>query len=142
MNSMPWMRPSAIETDIVVDQEIMALAGHDHVVVAVEAELAGPARLHGGERRNRRPLGGLRLLAAEAAAHAANFDRHRMIGAAEHMGDNVLDLGGMLGRAIDDDVAILPGKGQRDLALEIEMILAAHLDAALQAMRGGLQRRG
>ena len=32
-----------VEADIVVDAEVVALAGHDHVVVAVEPDLGGPA---------------------------------------------------------------------------------------------------
>ena len=33
-----------VEADVIVDDEIMAFARHDHVVVAVEPQLAGPAR--------------------------------------------------------------------------------------------------
>ena len=70
--------PSRIEADRPVDAEIVALAGHHHVVVAVEPELARPA---GGVRRERGehgPLRRLAFLAAEAAAHAPHLARsHR-----------------------------------------------------------------
>ena len=46
----------------------------------------------------------------------------------------------MLGRAMDQDVAVLHGHREGDLAFEIEMILAADIEAALQAL--GRARRG
>ena len=131
-----------VEADLVVDQEIVPLAGRGHVVVAVGPDLDGAAELLGGDRRDRRELVDLRLLAAEAAAHAPDLDRHRMRGNAERMRHHVLHLARMLGRGIDGDVLVLAGNGKGDLAFEIEMLLAADPHPALQPVRRRGDRRG
>ena len=64
----------AVEADIIVDREIVALAGHDHVVVAVGADLGRAAGLGRDQRAGGGKSGGLGLLAAERAAHAADLD--------------------------------------------------------------------
>ena len=72
-----------VVADAPVGAEIVALAGHGEIVVAVEPDLARPpgdARRHRGDRR---PLAGLALLAAEAAAHAARLDGDERVGNAE-----------------------------------------------------------
>jgi hypothetical protein len=86
------------------------------------------------------PLRRLRLLAAEAAAHAPHLDRHGVARPVERVGDQVLHLARMLGRAMDEHVPILHGDGERDLALEIEMILSADIDPAAEAMACRLER--
>ena len=53
---MPWMRPLVVEPDLVVDAEVVALAGHDHVVVAVEPELRRPPVLTGDQRGDDAPI--------------------------------------------------------------------------------------
>ncbi len=65
-----------VEADLVVDDEIVPLAGGDHVVVTVGPDLDGAAMLLRGDRRKRCELVALRFLAAEAAAHAADLDGH------------------------------------------------------------------
>jgi hypothetical protein len=67
------MRPLIVIADIVIDHEVMPLAGGDHVVVAVGTDFHWFAELFGGNRRNRRELVGLGFLAAEAAAHAPHI---------------------------------------------------------------------
>ena len=67
-----------VEADLVVDEEVVALAGRDHVVVAVGPDLDRAAELLGGDRGERGELVALRLLAAEAAAHAPHLDGHRV----------------------------------------------------------------
>ena len=89
-----------------------------------------------GERRQRRPLGRLGFLAAEASAHASAFAHHGGIGNGEHLGDAMLHLGRMLGRAMDEHAAAFARDGERHLALEVEMLLAADGEPALQAARG------
>jgi hypothetical protein len=71
----------AVEADIVIGGEIVALAGHDHIVVAVGADLGRPAGLGGDQSAGGGISGGLGLLAAERAAHPAHLDGD--VGAAE-----------------------------------------------------------
>ena len=132
------------EADVVVDAEVVALAGHDHVVVAVEPHLARPPGLPRAERGERRPLRRLALLAAEAAAHAPHLDGDRVVVEAEHMGDDVLHLGRVLGRGMDEHVAVLAGDGERDLAFEVEMLLPADAELAgdLASARGSISSAG
>ena len=130
-----------VEADLVVDEEIVPLAGDRHVVVAVGAAFHGAAELL---RRQRRDAGegiALRLLAAEGAAHAPHLDRHGVRRHAEHMRHHVLDFARMLRRGIDGDLVILARHRERHLALEIEMLLAADQHRALQPARS-LSHRG
>ena len=55
------------------------------------------------------------------------------------MGHHVLGLGRMLGRAVDEDVVVLTGNREGDLAFEIHMILPADRDGAVDAARRGGQ---
>ena len=89
----------------------------------------------GAERRHRRPGAGLALLAAEAAAHAARLDGDEGVGNAEDAADDVLHLGRVLRRSVDRHLAAFAGRGDGDLAFEIEMLLAADGELALEAMR-------
>ena len=130
--------PSDVEAGVVVDAEIMALAGHDHVVVPVEPHLGGAAGEARGQGGQRRPLRRLGFLAAEAAAHAAAFADHGGVGHRQHLGDAMLDFGRMLGRGIDQHPAGLLGHRQRDLAFQVEMLLAADAEGfAEQSRRTG-----
>src|SRR4029079_16124806 len=126
------------EADRVIDPEVVALAGHDDVVVAVEPHLARPPSLVRRQGRQRRPLRRLALLAAEASAHAPDFDRHRVLALAEDMRDDVLDLGRVLRRGMDEHVAVLAGYREGDLALEVKMFLAADAQFADQLLRRAL----
>ena len=54
-------------------------------------------------------------------------------GTFEHVGDEVLHLARMLGRGMDQHVAVLAGDGERHLAFEIEMLLPADAQLAVHA---------
>ena len=99
----------AVEADIVIGSEIVALAGHDHIVVAVGADFGGAAGLGGDQRAGGGISGGLSLLAAERAAHPPDLDRHIGAAKAEQGRDQVLDFARMLGRADDMDRSASPG---------------------------------
>ena len=118
----------------------MALAGRDHVDLARQAEFHRPAGLVRGQRRRARHPRGVALLAAEAAAQAAHHGRHAIEVTAQQAGADVLDLGGMLGRGMNDDVAVLAGQGEGHLAFEIEMLLAADAELGAQPVRRAVQR--
>ncbi|MPL80129.1 hypothetical protein SDC9_26022 [bioreactor metagenome] len=129
-----------IGADPVVDAEIVALAGDDHVIVAVVAHLACPP---GQPRRHRAGNGkviALALLAAEAAAHAPHLDPHVVHVQAERLGHLVLHLGRVLRGTADGDAHVL-GQGERGLAFQVEMLLTADLDRAFDEMGGLGQRR-
>ncbi len=128
-----------VEADLVVGAEVVALAGHHHVVVAVEPHLARPAGHARGERGDRGPLRGLRLLAAEAAAHAPHLDRHRGDRHVEHVRDEMLQLARMLARRVDHHV-VLARNGERYLAFEIELLLSADADRAREPVRACRKR--
>ena len=130
-----------VEADLVVDDEIMPLAGRDHVVVAVGPDLDGAAMLLRCDRGQCGELVALRLLAAEAAAHAADLDRDGIRGNAKRMRHHVLDFARMLCRGVDRDVMVFARHGQGDLAFEVEMVLPAEVHPALDALRGFLDRR-
>ena len=120
----------------------MALAGQAHVVIAIEPDFARPAGEARAERRDCGPLRGLRLLAAECAAHAPHLDRHGDVRHFENLGDEMLHLARVLGRAIDLHVAVFARNGERDLAFEIEMLLAADAQPAFDALFGLCERGG
>ncbi len=128
-----------VEADVVVGEEFVALAGDDHVVVAIEAQLDGPAAAHGGDGRGACQERGLAFLAAETPAHAAAMDADLVRVAPEGVRHEVLHLAGMLRRAHHEHAAIFLRQGDRDLALEVEVVLAAQLEHALQALRRARQ---
>ena len=116
----------------------MALAGDLEIIVAVVAQLGRAAGRAGNEGRNGRRQVALALLAAEATAHAPDLDGHGIERHVEHMGDGVLDLGRVLGGRVDRDLVALAGNGERDLALEVEVLLPTHAHAAFEPVgRGG-----
>ena len=79
-------------------------------------------------------------LPPKRAAHAPHLDRHRAVRDVEHVGDEVLHLARMLGRGMDEHVAVLARNGERDLAFEIEMLLPADAQRAGDAVRRGGER--
>ena len=60
---------------------------------------------------------------------------------AERVGDLELHLAGMLGRAVDEHVAVFLRHGVGDLTFEVELLLAADAESALQPVRRGGERR-
>ena len=141
VRSSPRMRPSSSKPTSYAVRERVALAGRAHVVVAVEAQLGrapGLARDDGGDAGEERHL---RFLAAEAAAHPPAFDDDVVRGDAERVRDHVLHFARMLRRRVDLHAAVLARHRQRDLAFEIEVVLAADAHRAAQPMRRARQRR-
>ena len=131
----------AVESDLVLDEVIVALPGDRDVVVAVVAELHRTPGEPRCKRRRARRMRSLRLLPAEPAAHAPALDGDAVRRHAERARDLELDLGGMLRRAVDQHVAVFLREGVGNLALEIELLLAADAKAALEAVRRRGERR-
>ena len=117
-----------VEADAPVGAEIVALAGHHEIVVAIEPDLARPAGHARGERGHGGPGARLAFLAAEAAAHAPGFDGDEGVRDAEDARHDVLRLGRILARGVHRHLVALSRDGERGLALEVEMLLAADRD--------------
>ena len=66
-----------------------------------------PAGQGGAERGDRREPVRLHLLAAEAAAHPQALHGDAVAGDAEHVRDDLLGLGRVLGAGLDEDLAAL-----------------------------------
>ena len=118
----------------VLDLEIVALAGNDEIVVPVIAHGTGPTGLSGGNGAGDCERIALAFLAAEPASHAAHFAAYGIHRNAESVSNLVLDLRRMLGGRVNNHVVPLLRKGECCLPLQIEMLLPADLDLALQDM--------
>ena len=70
--------PGLIIADFIVNNEIMPLTGHNHIVIAVRPTFDGAIECLGRDSRNRGKEIGLRFLAAKSTAHPANFNCHGM----------------------------------------------------------------
>ena len=87
----------------------MPLAGDPHVEVSRVDDARRPAGLVGDQGRQQGGMGGLRLLAAEPAAHPrARADDH-VLPEPETMGHHGLDLARVLGRGMDGHLPPSPG---------------------------------
>ena len=99
-------------------------------------------RLHrpAGERRAQRGDRGqavrLELLAAEPAAHPQALHGDLVRRQAQHVRDDVLGLGRVLGAGLDEDLAVLVDQGQRGVGLQVEVLLPAELELAGEPVRG------
>ena len=122
---------AVVAADPVGNAEIVALAGDDHIVIAVIAHPAGLPGQPGGNRTGNGQRVALAFLAAKAAAHPPHFDPDGVHRQPQRLGNLVLHLGRVLGRGMDHHVAIVLRQGQRHLPLQIEMLLSADLDPAL-----------
>ena len=125
----------AVEADVVIGDEVVALAGDQHVVVAVGAQLHGAAKLLREQRGDAGEESRLAFLAAEAAAHPPAIDDDVVGVDVERMRDLMLDLAGMLRRAVDVHRAVFLRHRVRDHPFEVELLLAADADAPGQPMR-------
>jgi hypothetical protein len=125
-----------IEAGAIVDTEVMALAGHDHVFITVEPALCRPA----GQMRRKcgkaGPLRGLAFLATKTATHAAAFGGHTGVRNVEHVSHAMLHLTRVLRRAMTIMQPFSSGKAKLDLPLQIEMFLSSDQEGFKQAVRG------
>ena len=124
--------PSSSKPTFHLRVEAVPLAGHRHVLRAVEPQ---PHRAP-GERRTQRRDGGepvrLHLLAAERAAHAQALHGDLVAVQPEHVRDDLLRLGRVLGAALHEDLAALVDLRERAVRLQVEVLLAGELELALE----------
>ena len=114
----------------------MALARERHVELTRQPHAHWTARLHRPERGDGGPRVRLHLLAAERAAHAHAFHGHVFSRQPEHARDDFLRLRRMLRGRLRDDAARLVDPGDRRLRFQIEVLLAADRQLAVDAQRG------
>ena len=130
-----------VVADFVFVMEAVALAGDQHVVVAVGAQLdralAGCAAAMADAAAPQRRL---RFLAAEAAAHAPALDHDVVRVHAQRMRDHVLHLARVLGRALHQHALVFLRDRVGDLAFEVELFLAADIQLALDRVRRAFER--
>ena len=110
----------------------MALAGDDHVVVTVISHLCWPPETICNNGTGYRQCIALAFLATKAAAHAPNFDAHGVHWSPERFGHLMLDLGGVLRRALDDDVTAFLRLCKRGHPFQIEVLLPTDLKNPIQ----------
>jgi len=113
----------------------MTPAGDEEIVVAVEPQFDGALQPAGSHRRHARKDRRLRLLAAEAAAHAPALDVHLIGMQVQGMRDQMLHFARVLGRAMDMHRTALFRNRVADLAFQIELLLTAHIELRLESMR-------
>ena len=124
-----------VVTDIVGVAEAVALAGDEHVVVAIGAQLDRALELVGRDCCGGCPQGRLRFLAAEAATHAPAFDVHAVRQYAQCVGHHLLHFGWMLGRTQHPHCALFLRDRVGHLTFQIELFLTADRQRAAGAMR-------
>ena len=111
--SSAWQPAVVVEADPPLGVEAVPLAGHRHVLGAVQPQPDRAAGEGRAERGDRGEAVRLHLLAAEPAAHPQALHGDVVAGEPEHVGDDLLRLGRVLGAALHEDLAALVDQGQR-----------------------------
>ena len=129
-----------IKAHIIVDDEIMSFACHDHVVIAVESQLARSARLVRGHGRDAGDQRRLAFLATERAAHPATYHCDVLGRTLRRACHHRLDLVRVLCRAMNQHATVFLRNSHCDVAFEIELILTTQRHASCKSMRRRVQR--
>jgi hypothetical protein len=121
-----------VDTDPVGAEERVPLAGHRHVLAPVEPDADRPAGQRGREGGDGRERVALRLLAAEAAPHPQARDDDLAAREAEHLGHHALGLARVLRGHGARDVALGVHVRPGGVGLQVEVVLRAGPDLALE----------
>ena len=132
-------RPSSSKPTRQLGVEAVPLAGHRHVLGAVEPQPHRPPGQRGAERGDRGEPVRLHLLAAEAAAHPQALHGHLVAVQPQDVGDDLLGLRRVLGAALHEHLAVLVDVRQRAVGLEVEVLLPGELELAAEHV-GGMRR--
>ena len=130
-----------VKADVVGVEEVVAFAGLHHIVRAREPILdrppggIGQQRGHTGDRR------GLGFLTTKTTAHATHRRGDCMQRNAQHLGDQFLYFGRVLAGGMHKHAAVFLRQRYAGLAFQIEVLLPADIDLALQAVRRSRQCR-
>ena len=130
-----------VKADVVLVPEAMAPAGDEEVVVAIEPQLDRALQLRRGDGRDAGEDRRLRLLAAEATAHAPALDLHLVGMQLQRVRDEVLHFARVLRRAVHVHAVAFLRDRIADLAFEVELLLAADLERAVEPARRLRDRR-
>ena len=136
------IRLSASKPDLPGRQERVPLAGHGDVLGAVEPQADRASGERRAQRRDRGQPVRLEFLAAEPSAHPQALHGDLVGRQAEHVRDDVLGLGRVLGAGLDEDLAVLVDQRQRGVGLQVEVLLPAELELAGERVRGARQPGG
>ena len=126
--------PAGVKAHVVVVAERVALAGDHEVIVAVQPQFHRPPHFARRQRGPYRQMPGLRLFAAEAPAHAAADDAHRVQRNVQRMRHPVLHFARVLGAAVDQPLAVFLRQRIRDLPFQVKVFLPADVQRAAQDM--------
>ena len=135
----PGDLPLVIKAHIPLVAEGVALASDHEVVIAVQAQLDGAAKLACRQGRPDGQMPGLRLFAAKAPAHAAALHRDGMRTNAQRVGHPLLHFARVLGAGVHQPLVLLLGNDVGNLPFQVKVLLPAHFQRALQAVRGAGQ---
>ena len=131
-----------VKTHGPIKLKAMAAPGDEHVVIAVWAQLHGPAQPRCGQARHAGKQGRLRLFAAKATAHAAALHLHLVLRPGQGMGHQGLHLAGVLGGAPNLQAAVVLRCGIGDLPFQIKLLLPAQAELATEPVRRLRHRTG
>ena len=115
--------------------EAVTPPGDEEIVVAVDAQLDRSIQCLRRDGRDAGELRRLRLLAAEATAHAPAFDLYLVRSQLQRTRYGVLHLARVLRRAMHEHRVVFLRDRIADLAFEVELLLPADCERAAQAMR-------
>ena len=131
-----------VQAEAVIARVGMALAGPVHVLAALQVDLHRPPRARGAEGGEGGPLRGLVFLAAEASAQAPGLHLDVVHRQPQDAGYRALHSGRSLGAGEHEEPAAPLRLGHRPLRLEIDVLLASRVDAALDHDRATRERGG
>ena len=137
--AQPEQAAVVVEPDLPLRMEGVALAGHRHVLGAGQPH---PDRAAGQRRAERRDGGQsvrLHLLPAEPTAHPQALHGDLVAAPAQHVGDDLLGLGGVLGARLHEHLTGLVDERERTVGLEVEVLLPAERQLAGEPMGCGRQ---
>jgi hypothetical protein len=127
---------AVVEAHVVVDAEVVPLAGDHHVVVAVHTQLDRPLELEGRQRGALAEDAGIAFLAAKGAAHAPADGFHVLGGQVQRRRRFTLVALGVLAGRVQRELAVFTRHGVGDVAFQVELFLLAGAGAAFDSRCG------
>jgi len=133
-------RSRIIESNVIVDDKIVPLAGHDHVIVAIQSQFAGTAGFVGSQCGNTGNQCRLAFLATKCATHSSANHSDVVGWPAGRVCEQHLHFVRVLRRAVHQQAIVFLRYRHRDMTFEIKLVLAAQEQAAIRPVWRSLQR--